>query len=722
MSFLPSNVFWGFIVFDPNTQLPIYSQYTFNFDLYSNDFELVGKTKNEIFRDFWIRNQNDFEKPYTVLPELQKYFNPMTQQIIDYMYFYGFAAHWGRLTNIEPPGFIPPSILVEQQFDLIYYTPKELGRVEDYFFQNEFGIFTKYNFIFDEYIKDFQVYGPKLLIFTQFVSRNQMTSGVIYDGNTYGLNLKFLKYFDTSERYDIVPYLVDFSCCSAFPTSEKNVDIINWVAYSIDNKLFLPVEEAKQQWYSFGQFERRIVKFFPPPVNELEKVRNSTCQVHADLIGSGFRVENPTDQAGFYLLTALHIFTDPNTQLFLGTFSFIQENGIIDIITAQFRLIGFDSLYDMVLGKFEPELPFNVANNVTNLDFIKPITLDLYQRPLLDDPIFMFGTFAENGVSTITAGVVLSTNYTGPFSYDINDSKYILSQNTIGRGMAGGPQFVKDPLTNTYLCKAMTIKAIPNLPNVSVGIVTDLLYDFIARAVKLFDFYVIKYADDLSSILRLLDQGFRKSWLGIVGRYYDKNDFNQYKKLSNLDYTGGFIVDNFIQGFDYEKQEFVYNSFQLNDLHVIKIVTPLLNSPVQDRFNNSDAPIVITKLCYWDSVYGNFIEYPVGKYDGQQSLYRFTTGFQPVGDYATLDPNFIDNTIYQYPQVKITYFYYDGTVWKEQVDFIGSNDPSWYETFTNFSNINTTINRFQLPPFLVIYLSNIYQSIFNGNANIDLFL
>ena len=78
-------IFWGFITFETKTFFPQYTQYNFNFTLYSNDFNLIGKNKNRVFADFFIRNQSDFSKPYTVLPDLVKYFTSITLDDIQYI-------------------------------------------------------------------------------------------------------------------------------------------------------------------------------------------------------------------------------------------------------------------------------------------------------------------------------------------------------------------------------------------------------------------------------------------------------------------------------------------------------------------------------------------------------------------------------------------------------------------------------------------------------------
>ena len=138
--------FYGFVVFDNNKTLQ-YSQFNFNFDSYALTFGLIGESKDMIFRDFLQRNNFDYAKPYVVLPTLVQYFLPMTQQIIDYVNFYSFTAHFGYLGSIPASAnAISNQDLLAQQFDLIYYTEDQLSRMQDFYFDDPSGTYCKYNF------------------------------------------------------------------------------------------------------------------------------------------------------------------------------------------------------------------------------------------------------------------------------------------------------------------------------------------------------------------------------------------------------------------------------------------------------------------------------------------------------------------------------------------------------------------------------------------------
>ena len=139
--------FQDFVVFDNNKTLQ-YSQFNFNFYSYALNFGLVGESNDMIFRDFLQRNNFDYAQPYLVLPNLVQYFTPMTQQIIDYVNFYSFTAHFGYLGSIfASANVISNQDLLAQQFDLIYYTEEQLPRMQDFYFDDPDETNCKYNFL-----------------------------------------------------------------------------------------------------------------------------------------------------------------------------------------------------------------------------------------------------------------------------------------------------------------------------------------------------------------------------------------------------------------------------------------------------------------------------------------------------------------------------------------------------------------------------------------------
>ena len=59
-----------FAVFDSTTNQLLYSKYNFNFDLYGSDFDCSELSKNQMFYNFFNRNETDLWNPFSVKPEL----------------------------------------------------------------------------------------------------------------------------------------------------------------------------------------------------------------------------------------------------------------------------------------------------------------------------------------------------------------------------------------------------------------------------------------------------------------------------------------------------------------------------------------------------------------------------------------------------------------------------------------------------------------------------
>ena len=173
-----------------------FCKFNFNFTKYIREFGLINKSKLEVFDDFLQRNGWSHYLPTRVKQEFKQYFNPITSSMKTYNEYIGFSIHPGYTNPFNLNSYIPYEILVENQFELSYYTDNQVRRLQDYYFHaSNDEIYTKYNFNFDLFSKDFNVYGNNLIVFTDFISR------VIYESDTkigtegYGNPKSFSKYF-----------------------------------------------------------------------------------------------------------------------------------------------------------------------------------------------------------------------------------------------------------------------------------------------------------------------------------------------------------------------------------------------------------------------------------------------------------------------------------------------------------------------------------------------
>ena len=737
---VPINAFWGFVEYDRQTKLPIRSQYNFNFQEYNNDFKVINPIdKKIIFRDFWIRNECELTKPSFVKPELIKYFFNITPNIIDYINYNAFAAHYGRWNN--PSTAFPELILLEQQFDIIYYLQSERPLVEDFYYENNENLFTKFNFDFDKFSNEFNIWGCKRSVFTQFIIRNRnFNPEYIYIRFGYKILPEFEKYFFKLDKNGINEYLINYSINNYIRNNKKNTQDIDWVDYlnkypNIINEVpssilfwikwvenhpdFGPINtpeelnivKAEFHWYEFGQLEFREMSFITPILTELDKFKNSICAVYTSSgTCSGFRIFYPDNQ--FYVLTVYNLLAQNlNNKLFIATFEYVYDNGIKENITAQFRLIGRDAVVNFAIGKFEEDLPFNIQNGLTleKMNIIQPIIINEEIQVNSNNKIYIYGYFLETLNTAFIPGVVINSIFSGNTLEDNYDYLYynILSQCTTGKSMIGGPQIIQKD-DGKFYCVGMTNFDNIKLENINIGIPGNILSDFIRVSIFAWFQYVLFVGLNYSILDQVTDFAKYRSWLGATG-YYNSYLTRKDNKLSNFYYTGGFVLTNIYQGFNYKTKKFVYNTFEINNKNIIQVYSPLNNTTIHKRLIESNAPIVIKNLIYYDAQFENYLDFNIGKYNGQYTLSKFYIGCVPIAYVATNDPSFEFFVRFEYPIIKIIYSYYNGESWVDDFEFVGGNDPSWYVTYENLSGQKSSFHKFTLPSFLLIYLVKSYS-------------
>jgi hypothetical protein len=116
------------------TNTPIYCLFNFNYTQWSIDYNLGTTNKYIIFTDFWNVVGFSFASKYTVPEAYQKYFTPITAEMVQYLYRYGFSFHYGYLSQINPLTFVSYEELSANQFEMIYYTDNQIRRLQDYYY------------------------------------------------------------------------------------------------------------------------------------------------------------------------------------------------------------------------------------------------------------------------------------------------------------------------------------------------------------------------------------------------------------------------------------------------------------------------------------------------------------------------------------------------------------------------------------------------------------
>ena len=267
--------FFNFDVFDPITKKILYSKYSFNNDLYSKDFNLENN-KQLLFADFLKKNNTDYTKPITIKPELIKYFNRATQEHINYLNKYGYTFHTNYYSFYVPETFIDPSELIKKQFDMVQYTNEEIYIIQDFIIELDNIMYTKWNFDYEKFSIDFNVYGSKLLIFTDFINRCLQLNEykAIYIGTAgYNIPKEFEKYFLNVNKEELRNYIIDNGITSINKSIEKNIYDIDYISYGKLNPelsyLKNNISQLQNHFNTYGQFELKKIPLIKKNISKI---------------------------------------------------------------------------------------------------------------------------------------------------------------------------------------------------------------------------------------------------------------------------------------------------------------------------------------------------------------------------------------------------------------------------------------------------------------------
>ena len=438
-----------FAGFDSNTKKLLYTKFNFNFELYKNDFKLdfLVTDKKNIFLNFLSRNNSSFDKPYSVLTTLQKYFLPITQEISDYMNKYGFVIHSNYANIKDPFTYIEYNVLNDTQFELINYNDTQIRFLQDYYWSVDGRLDTKWNFDFNQYSNDFNMYGSKLLIFTDFVVRCLALSGVKQGYVGYSSVPLFQKYFIQSD--DLKQYIFDNGITSIYKNVRKSVDNIDFISYGKKNNLciFKTFEELKTHYYCYGQFEKLIIPLIPNKDILLNKVSKFVGTIFSDIgIGTGFLCKNTlNNNDDIYIVTCCHLVKN-KIDVVYATFENFDENSLTpSVVTAAFRFTGYDEYSDIYVGYFDKNLPYNVSHHV-DLSLFSPINIDLSYKLKINEEVFAFGNIGCSNNLSCVFGKVMVPNASSNFTEikSLEHPPIILTNLPIAKGFSGTPLLVNN--------------------------------------------------------------------------------------------------------------------------------------------------------------------------------------------------------------------------------------------------------------------------------------
>ena len=353
--------FLCFASFDKDTRKLLYSKYNFDFDKYINDKNLIGFTKNEIFYDFLINNNSYITEPFIVKDELTQYFRPITPEIELYFDEYNYLLY--NFNTNQLTSYVTKNTIMEREFQLIEYDYfLEIPTICEFLFidyLNGEKIFCKYNFYFDMYSLDFNVYGSKICIFSDFLFRFKYLSNL-----QQKMPDIFFKYFnlDSDSQEKLKTYLQNLAVFSASPVSKKNTSIINFNEYSLKYNLNMSNIDTHKYFLKYGQFQQDDITFLPKSSDIIYDTNKSVCYVYTkNTIGTGFLFSGNSEYKyvngvkQIYLLTCFHLIKNQNKDVIYAT-CYYNESTSLKLL---FRIIGYDIYTDVCVAVYDPYLDYN---------------------------------------------------------------------------------------------------------------------------------------------------------------------------------------------------------------------------------------------------------------------------------------------------------------------------------------------------------------------------
>ena len=705
-----------FNVYDIETKKLKYCKFNFNFDLYASDFNLVNKSKLDIFDHFLKENEWDPVKESKVKDELVKYFTPMTPEILNYHGNYGCTIHSGYMTIQGLNTFVSNVDLVNNQFDLIFYTDNQIRRLQDYFYNDNFdNIYSKYNFNFYEYTQEFKVFGNKLVVFTDFISRVIYSSMNIRGSRGYGDPNVFRKFFIQS--INLRNYLIEHGCSSIFNNSRKNINNIDYVDYAeLENLDPTNIELTKEYYIRDGQFKQLPIKFLYPELNKYQKITSSVAYIKSGLVGAGFLYKDSLYPKNIYCVSCNHLLDSENLETFKSSFEIFDYTNNIISQTAEFKIIGRDIFTDIVVGLYDPELSYNKVYNVDLSEF-EPLTINSESILKIGDEIDLVGHIGELDNRAFLTGKMMDPRFSGCFFKDaflVPES--LLIDINIMKGLSGSPMFYNDGSKLSVV--GMVIARLGSDNQYCLGISAFTLQSTIKKIIENYQVYFNLYKNDLVQLGFWTKNSITKKWLGLNGYYYDPIIKKGSSALNNLPYVGGLVIDKFVLGFNYLTASYIYDTQSLGKMGIMKIDSPLLNTNMYRRFIDSGkVPIVIKAITLYDGFKGVYSKYFIGKYSNQVGFHVYSYGLLPISNFPIEDTTSSNKIGYTYGKIIIEYYYYDGKNWQLEEEKIGGTTKEWYNTYLDSNGNKYYQHKFEFPTILTSYQESFAKFLFNYKIN-----
>ena len=601
--------------------------------------------------------------------------------------------------------------------------PYDLSTVpllNEFLYRGNKGLYTKYNFNFDLYSQDFNVFGSKLMIFTDFNLRmNYLSGNALGFIGFQNIPSSFDKYFDLTEsgQKTLLEYLKNSSIYSPFKTVAHSLPNIDYSAYVVVinskyNNLNLTAADALKYFLKNGQFQQDSVPFISPLDDEIIQLSNSVCTVFTkNMSGTGFLVAPPPANAVLNnklqvnLLTCYHLIAGDNNKDTI--FVSVALNG--KSIKLQFKVIGYDIHTDILVATYDPTLDYNLTffpdedNIRANL---KSLTLNCDVPQYIGQTISMIGNPGLIDNNSFISGIIMDPKYSGDFNQRqfLASPTSILSTMHIETGVSGSPLFVKDETTGKLVCMGMVNSKLGQDNQYSMAISSVLFFGVYKNAIGR---WVLSngYNNDINLIRKNVSDIFPLKWLGCRMTYYNPaNSESIDPAFNSFPYAAGVIINQFVLGFNNISRSYVTQYDKLSEQGVIQINTPFLNSKIYQRYsNNNQVPIVLLSVELYDRVKGQYSDFLLGKYLDENSLSLIT---YEMAQSATVlnEPKYTNKYLRQYAPITFKYAYYNGKEWLNDVETIGGNSSDWYNVITGPSGDVYKQHVFEYPLLWKVYL------------------
>ena len=519
---------------------------------------------------------------------------------------------------------------------------------------------------------------------------------------------------------DLITYMSKYAITSDLTTSLKNTNNIDFNSYKSQlypSLSFIDLNDFKDYFYSDGQFE--IATFNLNKQNtETKNVFSSVCTVFAlngNSFGTGFLFKMLGDN-NVYILTCYHTIKSNSNFDILKVSLNNTENDINTI--AEFDIIGYNVFIDVAIAKFNPDSEYNIINGVENLNGFDTITLSGDKITINNrDILYYIGNLGSDNDNSILEGTVIDNNYSGSFvnNFIVSNPDSILINTNTTNGFSGSPVFHN---TSNKLVGMYNAAYIMDSGGTSAHVIqSSYLYTVAVNIITNWNYFSKVYANNKVYLSYVVKLSTPMSWLGTIMSYYNPIISNKkYKSLCNFGYNGGLVIENFIYGFDIVKKTFVTDPQSIGMFNVINLETPLLNTQIYKRYiESSRSPIVIKSMTYYNSLTNEFDKITFGKYGNQQTYSIFSFGFRSISQTRLNKDQFPGKTfassVYStFSELKINYFYFNGSVWINEDCVIGGSDDSWHTLTTDNYGISYFQSKFSYPYVLYPYMSPYYES------------